>query len=130
MERSPVRVSEAYLKYLADVSAKMKEPVSFIQNRLARYIEQAGVCAVLGVSFHPKDMVCHHVKMKKRNGGERDDRVFNLAWVYKDVHMLIHATNADVIHEYCLRLSLTEEQLKKVNEYRVKLGNTVIDVLS
>ena len=83
MGQSPVRVSDDHLKYLADTSAKTKGSPLFIQNRLTRYTEQAGVCAVLGVSFHPKDMVCHHVKMKKRNGGNRDDKASNLAWVQR-----------------------------------------------
>lgn len=80
----------------------------------------------MGIQFHPKDMECHHIVMKKRNGQDGGNDFRNLVWLYKDVHMLVHAMDADVINKLLGSLNLTDDQILKINGYREKLGNDAI----
>ena len=67
----------------------------------------------------PSDVHCHH-KIPKCNGGT--DAYGNLTLVSKPVHKLIHAVQPDIIRKYCNILSITSEQLKKVNILRQMAG--------
>lgn len=127
MCRGGVRIREDYLTYIADTAGKQKGSSEYLNNRFSRYILQNGICPVLDIQFHPKNMYCYHVQMKKHDHGSTNDCVQNLVWVHKDVYMLIHATNDQVIRNYCRRLKLTDKQLEKVNQFRKKIGNRVIE---
>lgn len=126
MGASSIRLREDYLAYVADCHKIAITSVEYLNNRLSVYEHQKGVCAVLGISFHPKDMECHHIIAKKRNGMMGDNSFKNLVFVHKDVHKLIHATKQEVIQYYLNLLQLTDKQLKKVNKYRQKIGNDEI----
>lgn len=124
--QNAIRLREDYIKYVADCIGITNEPIEYLNNRLSRYVYQKGVCGVLQIQFHPKDMDCHHIVAKKRNGMTGDNTFRNLVFIHKDVHKLIHATNDLIIKKYLNILQLSSKQLQKVNEYRVKLGNSEI----
>ena len=71
------------------------------------------------------DVHCHH-KVPKYNGGT--DAYGNLTLVSKPVHKLIHAVQPDIIRKYCNILSITPEQLKKVNILRKLAGVHEINI--
>lgn len=124
--QTSIRLKEDYVKYVADCIGVSNASVEYLNNRLSRYVYQKGVCPVLQIQFHPKDMECHHVIAKKRNGMSGNDTFRNLVFIHKDVHKLIHATDKFVIQKYLSVLCLNSKQLQKVNEYRMKLGNDEI----
>ncbi len=126
MNASGIRLREDYIRYVAECHGMAAASVEYLNNRLSRYIYQKGVCAVLGVSFHPKDMECHHVKPIKRNELNGNHSFRNLVFIHKDVHKLIHATTPDVIQKYLDILCLTTKQIDVVNKYRQKAGNALI----
>ena len=64
-------------------------------------------------------MECHH-KIPREVGG--DDTYKNLIFVTKDIHILIHAKNTDVISKYVKSLKMPENEMKKLNKLRVLAG--------
>jgi hypothetical protein len=58
---------------------------------------------------------CHH-KTPRALGGS--DNYENLLLVSKNVHILIHAKNGDIIKKYMGLVNLTKQQLDKLNKYR------------
>lgn len=92
----------------------------YADNRISLFSAQWGKCSVTGADFIlPSDVHCHH-KIPKCNGGT--DAYGNLTLVSKPVHKLIHAVQPDIIRKYCNILSITSEQLKKVNILRQMAG--------
>ena len=58
--------------------------------------------------------------MPRELGG--DDTYKNLIFVTKDIHILIHAKNSDVISKYVESLKISENGMKKLNKLRVLAG--------
>ncbi|WP_265168909.1 hypothetical protein [Enterococcus faecium] len=56
------------------------------------------------------------------------DKYSNLIIIHKNVHALVHAIEEKIIHKYLNVLNLTNEQIEKLNELRVKAGNSVLTV--
>ena len=92
-------------------------------NRLALYCAQRGNCAITKEPLVIGEMHCHH-KIPRKQGGT--DCYANLVLLTKDVHILIHATNAEVISRYMHILNLNESQVKKVNALRKVIGVSLI----
>lgn len=104
--------------------------LEYCDNRISLYCSQLGRCYVTGKEFTSIDEIhCHH-KTAVRNGGT--DEFSNLVLIDKDVHILIHATNADIIIYYLKMLNLDKQALEKVNKLRKllnlnKINNTKIE---
>lgn len=97
--------------------------VEFNNNRLALYCAQHGCCAVTKEPLMVGEIHCHHKKPRKQGG---DDKYSNLVLVSEDVHILIHATNPDVIATYSQKLRLNFKQREKLNNLRAKVGLSAI----
>lgn len=93
--------------------------IEYNDNRLALYCAQHGKCAVTKQKLIVGKMHCHH-KISVKNGGS--DEYKNLVFVTDDVHILIHATNKNVIDFYKSILKLTKLQIAKINKLRNLLG--------
>lgn len=88
----------------------------FNDNKRSLFAGQHGKDFITGDMFVTAERIhCHH-KLPKYLGGT--DEYNNLVLVDVDVHRLIHATDADTINKYLKLLSLTSEQIKKVNTLR------------
>lgn len=97
--------------------------VEFNNNRLALYCAQHGCCAVTKEPLMVREIHCHHKKPRKQGG---DDKYSNLVLVSEDVHILIHATNPDVIATYSQKLRLNFKQREKLNNLRAEVGLSAI----
>ena len=94
--------------------------IEFIDNRISLYSAQMGKCAVTGIVFtNPSEIHCHHIIPKAQGG---NDKYNNLVLVTKSVHTLIHADSTDIILNLLTKLNLNQEQLKKLNKLRLKVG--------
>lgn len=98
-----------------------KNSLEIADNRISRYSMQLGICAVTGEFLTTNQAHCHH-KLPRYMGGT--DEFNNLVIVHKDVHRLIHATNAKTIERYRNILQLEGKQLEKLNQFR-KVCNLV-----
>lgn len=101
--------------------------VEYNDNRISLFVAQGGKCAVTGRIITPINGHCHHIN-PRANGG--NDDYFNLKWVVKEVHFLIHATKRETIDHYLENSSLTNKQLEKLNKLRIKAGNMAIEIAS
>ena len=64
-------------------------------------------------------MHCHH-KIPRKQGGS--DRYANLVLITEKVHILLHATDDEVIAHYMQLLKLDTKQLGKLNTLRKAAG--------
>lgn len=102
------------------------ESIEFNDNKISLYSAQWGKCAVTQRVFKSKEEIhCHH-KRPKAKGGR--DEFSNLTLVLEDVHKLIHAKNPYTIDKYLEILKLTPNELKKLNNLRIKAGLPQITV--
>ena len=92
-------------------------------NRISLIIGQQGKCYVTKRMLNIGNMECHHCLPKSKGG---TDDYQNLIWIETDVHKLIHATQPETIQKYLERLSLSYNELKRVNSLRKQVGNSVI----
>ena len=92
--------------------------IEYTDNRISLYCAQYGKCYVCGKELELEDIHCHH-KIRKKDGGT--DKYSNLVILHKDVHILVHATEADTIAKYLKKLNLNQHQLDKLNRLRSKL---------
>lgn len=95
----------------------MRNPVQFASvelnnNRLALYCAQHGCCAVTKQPLEIGDIHCHH-KLPREKGG--NDQYGNLVLVTETVHILIHATDSEVIARLVQTLRLNVRQRAKLN---------------
>ena len=93
--------------------------VEYMDNRISLYCAQQGKCAVLGIPLSFEVIHCHH-KLPKSLGG--DDKYHNLIILHKDIHVLVHATNTKTIANILAIYKLDNNQIKKVNRLREKIG--------
>lgn len=92
--------------------------IEYTDNRISLYCAQYGKCYVCGRELELEDIHCHH-KIRKKDGGT--DKYNNLVILHKDIHILVHATEADTIMKYLKKLNLNQHQLDKLNRLRSKL---------
>ena len=102
----------------------MKNPIQYASvelntNRLALYCAQHGCCAVTKQPMEIGDIHCHH-KIPRKQGGS--DQYSNLVLVKENVHILIHASDVEVIRHYVEILKLNAKEKEKVNSLRKKAG--------
>lgn len=102
----------------------MRNPVQFASvelnnNRLALYCAQHGCCAVTKQPLEIGDIHCHHKLLRERGG---NDQYGNLVLVTEAVHILIHATDSEVIARLIQTLQLNTRQRAKLNTLRKTAG--------
>lgn len=102
----------------------MRNPVQFASvelnnNRLALYCAQHGRCAVTKQPLEIGDIHCHHELPREQGGG---DQYGNLVLVTESVHILIHATDSEVIARLAQTLQLNTKQRAKLNTLRKTAG--------
>lgn len=97
----------------------LNESSEFNDNRISLYIGQRGRCSISGESISAYDDI-HHIKGRKII---EPDKYKNLAFVKKNIHYLIHATQNETINKLLKEVNLNEQQLRKLNNYRKKYGN-------
>ena len=102
----------------------MRNPVQFASvelnnNRLALYCAQHGCCAVTKQPLEIGDIHCHH-KLPREKGG--NDQYGNLVLVTETIHILIHATDSEVIARLVQTLRLNVRQRAKLNTLRKTAG--------
>jgi len=97
--------------------------IEYNDNRISLFSAQCGNCRILKTRLAVNNFHCHHVK-RTIDGGT--DEYKNLVIVHPDIHRLIHATTSDTIHRILAKLNLSNEQMGKVNQFRLKVGNLVI----
>lgn len=106
-------------------NSNYERSIEFVDNRISKYSAQKGKCAITGKLLKYEEIHCHHIVPVKQQGA---DKYSNLIIIHKNVHALIHAIEEKIIHKYLNVLNLTNEQLEKLNELRVKAGNSVLTV--
>lgn len=98
--------------------------IEYYDNRISLYSAQCGKCYITGKEFQSlEDMHCHH-KIAKSKGGT--DEYLNLVLVDKDVHILIHAMDMEVIKHYLELLQIKSIELRKLNRLRQLLELPII----
>ncbi|QQK77092.1 group II intron reverse transcriptase/maturase [Salicibibacter cibarius] len=89
--------------------------VEYLDNRISRYSMKMGKCEITGMDLPASEVHCHHY-MPKQLGGT--DQFHNLRIVHKDVHRLIHHTDAERVRILLRQYKINASQLEKVNRYR------------
>ena len=97
----------------------------YIDNRISRYSMKNGLCEITGTFLFAEDVHCHHYKPVNLGG---TDEFKNLRILHKDVHRLIHSTKEETIKRLIKLLKLTDEQIKKVDQYRKSCNLELIDL--
>lgn len=110
------------------VHALMRNPIrnatiEYNDNRISRFVGQAGKCAVTQQPLLLEEIHCHHQKPRKMGG---NDSYANLVIVKDTIHRLIHATTNETIQKILNQIQLDKKQLKKLNQFRVLAGNEKI----
>lgn len=116
-------INNTILEYLSN-HPKPYESVELSDNRISLYVAQKGLCAITKKPLSILDMVVHHITPTAQGG---NDRYKNLTMICEDVHMLIHSTEELVIEKYKSILRLSGRALDRLNKFRIKVGNTVIE---
>jgi len=118
IHKSLEAVNMSILHYL------MRNPVQYASvelnnNRLALYCAQNGCCAVTKQLLEIGQTHCHHKKPRKQGG---NDQYGNLVLVTDEAHVLIHATDSEVIAQHMRLLKLNAKQREKLNSLRKTAG--------
>lgn len=100
-----------------------KRSVEYNDNRISLFSAQRGKCRVLKIRLTVHEFHCHHIKPISKDGV---DKYHNLVILHPDVHRLVHATQRKTIEQLLEKLTLSKEQIEQVNEFRFKVGNSVM----
>ena len=101
----------------------LNRSVEYADNRISLYVAQNGKCAITKKPLAYEDIHCHHITPLELGG---TDEYRNLVIVHKDIHLLFHATNAELIATLKAKLNLDQKQLDRVNKFRLKAGRAKI----
>lgn len=116
------KISEHEFLYLVKHPVENRS-IEYNDNRVSLFSAQRGKCRILGARLAINNFHCHHVKPIQDGG---NDKYKNLVIFHPDIDRLIHATKSDTIHQLLAKLNLSNEQIEKVNQFRLKVGNIVI----
>ncbi|MFD1414687.1 group II intron reverse transcriptase/maturase [Oceanobacillus jeddahense] len=97
--------------------------IEYNENRISKYISQKGKCPISKEVLEIHSMHCHHI-VPLLNGGT--DAYNNLIIITEIVHKLIHATKPETIEKYLNLSNLNQQSIKKLNKYRILVGNSEI----
>ncbi|RAN86643.1 group II intron reverse transcriptase/maturase [Bacillus sp. SRB_28] len=89
--------------------------LEYFDNRISRYSMVMGKCEILKEFLMASEVHCHHYVPLELGG---TDEYKNLRIIRNDIHRLIHAIERQTIEKYLKGLLLTDEQLKRINQYR------------
>lgn len=119
-----INENKEWIVYLQAEEYSQTHTSEFNINRISRYAQQKGKCAItkefLGHSYD-----CHH-KIPKYLGG--NDEYENLIVVSRKIHNLIHMIYENKIKETIEILKLDDKQLKKINLLRSKCKLDLINI--
>lgn len=116
------KVSEHEFLYLVKHPVQ-NQSIEYNDNRISLFSAQCGKCRILETRLNVSDFHCHHIKNIQTNG---NDKYKNLVIVHPDIDQLIHATKSGIIHQLLAKLNLSNKQIEKVNQFRQKVGNSVV----
>jgi len=116
------KISEHEFLYLVKHPVEDRS-IEYNDNRISLFSAQCGKCRILGTRLNINYFHCHHIKPIQGNG---NDKYKNLVILHPDIDQLIHATKSDNVHQLLEKLNLSNEQIEKVNQFRLKIGNIVI----
>jgi group II intron reverse transcriptase/maturase len=116
------KISEDEFIYLVRNPVEEKS-IEYNDNRISLFSAQYGFCSVLNIRLSVDNFHCHHIRPVMMNG---TDKYRNLTIIHPEIHRLIHAVKPELIHRILEELDLLEDQIGKVNVFRVKVGNNVI----
>jgi len=97
--------------------------IEYNDNRISKFVAQHGKCAVSGRELLFNEIHCHHITPYHVSN---DDRYNNLVIVHSDIHKLIHTNEAIIINSMLNSFDLNQNQLEKLNKFRLKIGNKAI----
>lgn len=97
--------------------------IEYNDNRISRYLAQAGKCFVLNEIIALDCVHCHHIKPLKIGG---NDNYENLVIIDETVHKLVHLKNSIKVMQVLKKLCLNAQQLIKLNYLRMSAGNEPI----
>lgn len=116
------KISEHEFLYLVKHPIENRS-IEYNDNRISLFSAQCGKCRILEIRLNVKEFHCHHIKSINDGG---NDKYKNLVIFHSDIDRLIHATTSDAIHQLLAKLNLSNEQIGRVNQFRLKVGNNVI----
>lgn len=98
----------------------------FVNSKVVKYIEQQGKCFITHQTLTSDNAVAHHVVPFKKS---KDDSLANIVIINDDCHKLIHTVDDTIISKYMNRLNLDISEIKKINEFRILVGNKPISMI-
>lgn len=111
------------IKKLINISYE-NERMEYMDNRISKYSEQRGKCAITQRFLIAREIHCHHIIPISYGG---TDEYKNLIIVHEDIHRLIHATRRETITKLLNKFNLNKKQMRKLNKMRKKCNLTEID---
>lgn len=118
-------VDEVTIEELGDYIKENWESIELNDNRISRVSAQRGKCAITKKQLTVYDMRVHKIYP---NGG---DGYRNIDIVSRDAYELIHtkdiARAKELIEKLLSEGLWNENALKKTNNYRILVGNTIIE---
>ena len=114
-------IDNKILNYLAR-NPVPTESVEYNDNRLSLYSAQRGKCIITNTPLD-ESLVVHRIDPLLTDGR---DKYNNLMLVQPLVHKLIHINDNNTIHQLLSILKFDKKTLKKLNNYRLKVGNELI----
>ena len=97
--------------------------IEYNDNRISKFIAQYGKCAILGEELGTNDCHCHHINPYHIS---KDDSYSNLIILNKTIHQLIHLKDKAKIEKFFKAVKLSNKQIEKVNNLRLKCNNEII----
>ena len=97
--------------------------IEYNDNRISKFVSQYGKCAILGEELGFNDWHCHHINLFHIS---KDDSYSNLIILNKTIHQLIHLKDKVKIETLLKAVKLSNKQIEKVNNLRLKCHNEII----
>lgn len=101
----------------------INESVEFNDNRISLYSAQKGKCRITGTPLNECNIEVHRVTPRELGG---DDGYKNLILTTDFIHRLIHMESMKKVKLYSKLIRLTKMQIRKLNQFRKKIGNEII----
>lgn len=98
--------------------------IAFAVNCISRYAAQQGKCAITGQFLLMDEFEGHHVNPQYKGGLDEYENILILS---KSAHLLVRATDPELINRLLDLLKLNKKQMKKLNDLRVQYGTELID---
>lgn len=113
-------ISKDMLNYISNHPIR-NESVEYNDNRISLYSAQKGKCKITGLPLD-ENMAVHRINQESC----KNDEYKNLILVSSTINNLINAVCKGIINNITDTLKLTEQEKRKLNQYRKKIGNEII----